>query len=49
MNNSGKTFLLSEFPYDLTDCSMEIMDNRLYLYIMPDNRSSQVLYRYNIL
>ena len=44
-----KTFSLTEFPCDLTKCSMVIMNNRLYLYTMPNSRTSQVLYRYNIL
>lgn len=44
-----KKFSLSEFPCNLSECNMEIMDNRLYLYTMPDNQTSQVLYRYDIL
>ena len=44
-----KKFSLNEFPCNLSECSMEIMDNRLYLYTMPDSQSSQVLYRYDIL
>ncbi len=44
-----KTFLLKEFPCNLSECNVEIMNNRLYLYTMPDSQTSQVLYRYDIL
>lgn len=44
-----KIFSLNDFPCNLSECNMEIMNNRLYLYTMPDSQTSHVLYRYNIL
>ena len=43
-----KTFSLSEIPYDLSDCSMTIMNKRIYFYTMPDSKTSKVLYRYDL-
>lgn len=45
---SIKVFPLSEIPYNISECGMTIMDNRLYFYTMPDEHTSHVLYRYNI-
>ena len=44
-----KRFSLEELPCNLTDCAMTIMDNTIYFYTMPNDTTSQVLYRYNIL
>ncbi len=43
-----RTFTLSEIPYNLTDCGMTIMNNRIYFYTMPNDSTSIVLYRYDI-
>lgn len=43
-----QTFMLSEIPYNLKDCSMKIMDNRAYFYTMPNSTKSIVLYRFDI-
>ncbi len=43
-----KTFELSEISYDLSKCSMEIMDNRLYFYTIPDEKTAHMLHRYDI-
>lgn len=43
-----KTFALSELPCSLTECGMTIMNDRIYFYTIPDNSSSAVLYRYDI-
>lgn len=43
-----KTFSLDEISYNLTDCGMQIMNNRLYFYTMPDGQASYVLYRYDL-
>lgn len=44
-----KTFTLSEIPYNLSECGMTIMNNRIYFYAMPDDSTSKVLYRYDII
>lgn len=43
-----KRFSLSEIPYNLNDCSMTIMNNRIFFYTMPNDTTSKVLYRYDI-
>lgn len=43
-----KSFTLSEMPCDMKKCSMTLMDNRLYFYTMPDNKTCNVLYRYDL-
>lgn len=43
-----KTFLNEEFPCNMNDCSMTMMDNRLYFYTMADNLESAVIYRYDL-
>ena len=44
-----KKFSLAEIPYNLTDCAMTIMDNTIYFYTMPNDSTSKVLYRYDIM
>ena len=44
-----KTFSLDTIHYNLSDCSMTLMNNRIYFYTMPDNQTSEVLYRYDII
>ena len=44
-----KTFSLSEIPYNLTNCGMTIMADRIYFYTIQDNTTSHVLYRYDII
>lgn len=44
-----KNFSLDEIPYNLTDCAMTIMNNTIYFYTMPNDSTSKVLYRYDIL
>ena len=43
-----KTFSLDELPCSLTECGMVIMNNRIYFYTIPNNSTSTVLYRYDI-
>ena len=33
----------------LETCSMEIMDNRIYFYSMPDNKTANAIYRYDLI
>lgn len=44
-----KEFESSEINCSLNNCSMEIVNNRLYFYEMIDNTTSNVLYRYDLL
>ena len=43
-----RRFSKSEINYSLTDCSMEIKDNCLYFFTIPDDSTCKVLKRYNI-
>lgn len=43
-----KRFGETEMPCKLTDCAMVIMNNTIYFYSMPNETTSNVLYRYNI-
>lgn len=43
-----KRFSLSEMPCSLRNCSMTLMDNRLYFYTIPDESTATVLYRYQL-
>lgn len=43
-----KTFPINEIPYNLTDCGMTITNNRIYFYSMPNDRTSKVIYRYDV-
>lgn len=43
-----KSFLREELPCDLEDCSMTIMENRIYFYSMTDDTTSKMLYRYDV-
>ena len=51
-NFSSKTelrrFSKSEINYSLTECSMEIKDNCLYFFTIPDDSTCKVLKRYNV-
>ena len=51
-NFSSKTelrrFSKSEINYSLTECSMEIKDNCLYFFTIPDDSICKVLKRYNV-
>lgn len=42
-----KRYALSEVSFDLSNCRIEILDNRLFFYTMPDATTSSVLYRCN--
>lgn len=44
-----KEFDLLKLSCDLDNCGMEIMDNRIYFYTMPDNTTANALYRYDVL
>ena len=44
-----KSFLLSEMPCDLGSCGTQILKDRIYFYTMTDNKTSKVLYRYDII
>ena len=44
-----KRFALGEISCNLENCSMIIMDNRIYFYTMPDDSTSKVLYRYDLI
>jgi hypothetical protein len=43
-----KTFDLSTLNVNLTDCSMKLVNNRIYFYTMPNAYESTVLYRYDL-
>lgn len=43
-----KRFSLSEMPCSLKDCSMTLMNNRLYFYTIPDASTATMLYRYEL-
>lgn len=47
--NEIKRFSLTEIPYNLNECSMTLMDNRIYFYTMPNDSVSKVLYRYDLI
>ena len=38
----------SEFPVDLSNCSVKLVDGKLYFFSIVDEKECQVLYRYNI-
>lgn len=44
-----KEFSLEEMPCNLTDCAMTILEDRIYFYTMPDQFTSTVLYRYDLI
>lgn len=43
-----KSFSLEEFPCNLSDCGVVLMDNMIYFYNMPNSQQCQVLHRYKI-
>lgn len=40
---------LEQYPCDLNECSVVLMENRLYFYSLPNTWESEVLYRYDII
>ncbi len=40
---------LDQYPCDLDECSVVLMNNRLYFYALPNTWESEVLYRYDII
>lgn len=44
-----KKFDLTKMQCDLENCGMEIMDNRIYFYSMPDSTTANALYRYDLI
>lgn len=43
-----KSFSKEDKPYSLDECSMVLMDNRIYFYSMTDDKTCIMLDRYNI-
>lgn len=44
-----KRFSLTQIPADIKTCGMEITNERIYFYTMPNETTSTVLYRYDII
>lgn len=44
-----KRFDLLRLSCDLENCGMEIMDNRIYFYSMPDSATANAIYRYDLI
>jgi len=44
-----KRFEIEKLSCDLESCGMEIMDNRIYFYSMPNNISANAIYRYDLI
>lgn len=42
------TISLEEIPCDMENCTMELVNNRIFFYTMPSWSDSEVLYRYNL-
>ncbi len=40
---------VSKFNCSLETCGMEIMDNRIYFYSMPNNKTANAIYRYDLI
>lgn len=40
---------LEQYPCNLNECSVVLMENRLYFYSLPNTWESEVLYRYDII
>lgn len=40
---------LEQYPCDLDECSVVLMDNRMYFYSLPNSWEAEVLYRYDII
>ena len=53
-SNFGSKEIITEidagkFNCSLETCGMEIMDNRIYFYSMPDNKTANAIYRYDLI
>lgn len=48
LSHSEVVTTLTQSGCDLSECGMVILDDRIYFYTMPDQWTSQVLYRYDI-
>jgi len=53
-NDFGSKEIITEidagkFNCSLETCGMEIMDNRIYFYSMPDNKTANAIYRYDLI
>lgn len=53
-SNLGSKEIITEidagkFNCSLETCGMEIMDNRIYFYSMPDNKTANAIYRYDLI